>query len=107
VISSGTLHVPRIIIGVDTHKDEHVAVVIDKLGARIGQQNLPTTNTGYVGLEHWASGLGEIEAFGVEGTGSYGAGLARFLRGQGHSVIEVNRSDRSARRRLVPKQSIR
>lgn len=100
MISRRALNVPRIVVGVDTHKDEHVAVVINKLGVRIGQRNLPTTNTGYVGLEHWANGLGEIEAFGVEGTGSYGAGLARFLRGQGHSVIEVNRPDRSTRRRL-------
>jgi len=100
VISRRALHAPKIVVGVDTHKDQHVAVVIDKLGARIGQLNLPTTNTGYVGLEHWAIGLGEIEAFGIEGTGSYGAGLARFLRGQGHSVIEVNRPDRSTRRRL-------
>ena len=100
MISRGYLHVPGIVVGVDTHKDEHVAVVIDKLGVRIGQRNLPTTNTGYVGLEHWASSLGKIDAFGVEGTGSYGAGLARFLRGQGHKVIEVNRPDRSARRRL-------
>ena len=74
--------------------------MVDKLGVRIGQRNLPTTNTGYVGLERWASSLGEIDAFGVEGTGSYGAGLARFLRGQGHKVIEVNRPDRSTRRRL-------
>jgi uncharacterized protein YecE (DUF72 family) len=100
VISRGYLHVPGIVVGVDTHKDEHVAVVIDKLGVRIGQHNLPTTNTGYVDLEHWASSLGEIDAFGVEGTGSYGAGLARFLRGRGHKVIEVNRPDRSTRRRL-------
>ena len=81
MISSSALRVPGIVVGVDTHKDEHIAVVIDKLGARIGQRNLPTTNTGYVGLEHWASSMGEVEAFGVEGTGSYGAGLARFLRG--------------------------
>jgi transposase len=100
VISHGCFHVPGIIVGVDTHKDEHVAVVVDKLGVRIGQRNLPTTNVGYVSLERWASGLGEIDAFGVEGTGSYGAGLARFLRGQGHKVIEVNRPDRSTRRRL-------
>ncbi len=100
MIYRGCLHVPGIIVGVDTHKDEHVAVVVDKLGVRIGQHNLPTTNMGYVGLEHWASSLGEIDAFGVEGTGSYGAGLARFLRSQGHKVIEVNRPDRSARRRL-------
>jgi len=100
VISHGCFHAPRIIVGVDTHKDEHVAVAVDKLGVRIGQRNLPTTNAGYLGLEHWASSLGQIDAFGVEGTGSYGAGLARFLKGQGHKVIEVNRPDRSARRRL-------
>jgi transposase len=100
VISSSHRKVPGIIIGVDTHKDEHVAIAVDSLGVRIGQRNLPTTKTGYVGLERWASGLGEIDAFGVEGTGSYGAGLTRFLRGQGHRVIEVNRPDRSTRRRL-------
>jgi transposase len=100
VISRGYLHVPGIVVGVDTHKDEHVAVVVDKLGVRIGQHNLPTTNTGYVSLERWARGLGEIAAFGVEGTGSYGAGLARFLKGHGHKVIEVNRPDRSTRRKL-------
>jgi transposase len=100
LISCSSLPLPRIIVGVDTHKDQHVAVVVDKLGVRIGQRSLPTTNTGYLGLEHWASSLGEIDAFGVEGTGSYGAGLSRFLRTQGHKVIEVNRPDRSTRRRL-------
>ena len=100
MIFRDALYIPKIIVGVDTHKDEHVAVVIDELGALIEQRNLPTTNTGYMDLEHWASGLGEIEAFGVEGTGSYGAGLARFLRSQGHNVIEVNRPDRATRRRL-------
>ena len=94
------MHVHKVIVGVDTHKEEHVAVVIDKLGARIGQLTLPTTKMGYADLERWARTLGEIEAFGVEGTGSYGAGLTRFLRGQGHTVIEVNRPDRSTRRRL-------
>ena len=100
MISRRVVHVPKIIVGVDTHKEEHVAVVIDKLGARMGQLTLPTTNMGYVALERWARTLGEIEAIGVEGTGSYGAGLARFLRGQGHTVIEVNRPDRSTRHRL-------
>jgi len=100
VISRSCLHVPRVIVGVDTHKDQHVAVALDRLGVRIGQRNLPTTNKGYESLERWASGLGEIDVFGVEGTGSYGAGLARFLRVQGHRVVEVNRPDRSARRRL-------
>lgn len=92
--------VPRIIIGVDTHKDEHVAVAVDGVGVRIGQLTLPTTDTGYRGLAHWAKGLGEIEAFGVEGTGSYGAGLARFLKGNGYRVIEVNRPNRATRHRL-------
>jgi transposase len=100
VIAHRTLQISRIVVGVDTHKDEHVAVAVDKLGVRIGQCNLPTTGEGYTKLEQWASNLGEIDAFGVEGTGSYGAGLARFLRGRGHSVIEVNRPDRSTRRRL-------
>jgi len=72
VISRRAVHVHKVIVGVDTHKEEHVAVVIDKLGARIGQRNLPNTNTGYVGLERWGSSLGEIDAFGVEG---------RLLRG--------------------------
>jgi len=100
MISDCTLRVPGIIVGVDTHKDEHLAVVVDKLGVRIGQRNLPTTNTGYGDLERWARSLGEIKAFGIEGTGSYGAGLAHFLRDQGHPVIEVNRPDRATRRRL-------
>jgi transposase len=77
-------NVPGIIIGVDTHKDKHVDVAIDSLGARIGQRNLPTADTRYAGLEHWGRSPGKIDAFGVEGTGSYRAGLARFLRGQGH-----------------------
>lgn len=100
MISHRAMHIPNIIVGVDTHKDEHVAVVIDKLGARMGQMTLPTTNMGYAALERWAKTMGKIESFGVEGTGSYGAGLARFMRGQGHNVIEVNRPDRSTRRRL-------
>jgi transposase len=100
LVSCRSLHIPRIVVGVDTHKDQHVAVVVDKLGMRIGQRSLPTTDTGYAGLENWANGLGEIDAFGVEGTGSYGVGLSRFLRAQGHKVIEVNRPDRSTRRRL-------
>jgi len=100
LISTRHPNASRIIVGVDTHKDQHVAVAVDSLGVRLGQHNLPTTGTGYAGLEHWASSLGEIDAFGIEGTGSYGAGLSRFLRGRGHMVIEVNRPDRSARRRL-------
>jgi transposase len=96
----GFSNIHGIIVGVDTHKDQHVAVVVDRLGALLGQRSFATTNTGYVDLEHWASSLGETQAFGVEGTGSYGAGLARLLRSRRHRVVEVNRPDRSTRRRL-------
>lgn len=54
---------------------------------------------GYLQLEEWAAALGDIVAFGIEGTGSWGAGLARSLRQRGHRIVEVNRPDRSARRR--------
>lgn len=90
----------RIVVGVDTHRDEHVAVAIDQLGLRLGDRHIATTTRGYADLESWAMGQGEVVAFGVEGTGSYGAGLARFLTGYGHTVIEVGRPDRSTRRRL-------
>ncbi len=81
----------RIVVGVDTHKDEHVAVAIDGLGTRLGEHRLRATSVGYVDLERWAIGMGDVATFGVEGTGSFGAGLARFLSLRGHTVIEVNR----------------
>ena len=97
--SSGLDGVARVIVGVDTHLDEHVAVAIDHHGTRLGEYRLGTTAKGYEDLETWAIGLGQVSTFGVEGTGSYGAGLARHLARCGHKVIEVNRPDRSTRRR--------
>ena len=73
----------RVTVGVDTHKDDHVAVAIDALGARLGEHRLQADPAGYRGLERWAAAMGQIAAFGVEGTGSYGAGLARFLSSRG------------------------
>lgn len=90
----------HVIVGVDTHMDVHVAVAIDGLGARLGELRLPATLAGYRRLEQWAGGLGPVETFAVEGTGSYGAGLARFLAAGGHRAVEVNRPDRATRRRL-------
>ena len=98
--STNPIGVTRVIVGVDTHRDEHVAVAIDCLGARLGQRRLPTAPRGYESLHCWASGLGEVVAFGIEGTGSYGAGLTRYLAGLGQTVIEVNRPDRSTPRRV-------
>ena len=89
----------QVVIGVDTHQDKHVAVAIDQQGVRLGEHHAPATSYGYGELERWSRDLGEIRAFGVEGTGSYGAGLARFLTGRGFSVVEVNRPGRSVRYR--------
>jgi transposase len=90
---------PRVTIGVDTHLDVHVAHAKDQLGRRLATVSIPTTPAGYQSLLAWARGLGEVETFGIEGTGSYGAALARFLRAHGQVVFEVNRPDRQARRR--------
>ena len=89
----------EVIIGVDTHLDQHVAVAIDGQGVRLGENHVPATTCGYEELERWSRSLGQIRAFGIEGTGSYGAGVARFLTDRGHTVIEVNRPDRSVRYR--------
>jgi transposase len=90
----------ELVIGVDTHKDLHVAVAVDHLGVRLGQLLIPTTREGYAQLEQWGRSYGKPTAVGIEGTGSYGAGLARFLRQRDYRVIEVNRPDRASRHRL-------
>ena len=89
----------EMVVGVDTHQDEHVAVAIDRQGVRLGELHTVATTHGYEELERWSRGLGEIHAFGIEGTGSYGAGVARFLTSRGYTVVEVNRPDRSTRYR--------
>ena len=87
----------EVIIGVDTHKDVHAAA-IDAFGVPLGTKTIPASSKGYQALEAWAVSLGPIRAVGIEGTGSYGAGLSRFLRERGHVVFEVNRSNRQLRR---------
>ena len=87
-----------VIVGVDTHKQVHVAVAIDILGTRLGGQSFVADSGGYQALIRWAEIHGPIEAFGIEGTGSYGAGLAGTVRRTGHRVMEVNRGDRRTRR---------
>jgi hypothetical protein len=88
----------KIIVGVDTHKYAHVAVALDSLGVRLGEQHISANREGYARLEAWAASLGKVRAFGVEGTGSYGVGLASYLRRTGHRIVEVNRGDRRSRR---------
>jgi hypothetical protein len=88
-----------VIVGVDTHKDVHVARAKDELGRELGELTIRASAAGYRQLLSWSRGLGEVLAFGVEGTGCYGAGLARHLRASGEVVIEVIRPNRRASRR--------
>ena len=86
-------------IGVDTHADFHVGVALDQRGGLLGELTLANDEVGYQRLLRWAHGLGELACVGAEGTGSYGAGLSRFLRSEGVRVLEVNRVSRQHRRR--------
>jgi transposase len=90
---------PQITVGVDTHLDVHVAHANDQLGRSVATISIPTTPSGYQHLLTWARGPGEVDAWGVEGTSSYGGGLARFLAANDQVVLEVDRPDRQARRR--------
>lgn len=96
----------RVIVGVDTHKDVHAAVAIDELGRRLAELQVPTTQAGCTKLVAWATGLGELGSWGIEGTGSYGAGLTKHLLKAGHAVIEVDRPDRKARRHKGKSDSV-
>jgi len=77
----------QVIVGVDAHKSNHIAVAINSHGARLVSMTVATTQDGYRRLEAWATGLGQVTAFCVEGTGSYGAGLSRDLRAKRHTVL--------------------
>lgn len=87
-----------IIVGVDTHKDIHVAVALSGIGARLGALSIPATATGYRQLVRWDDAYGPVQAFSIEGTGSYGAGLSRALTSQGCRVIEVDRPNHRLQR---------
>ncbi len=95
-----------VIIGVDTHKDRHVAVAISATGLHLAATVIPATKKGYQALETWGATLGTIRCFGIEGTGSYGAGLSRFLRERGHGVVEVNRPNRQLRHQKGKSDSV-
>ncbi len=99
-MSSIALARSDVIVGVDTHKHEHVAVVIDGLGGRLGELYITVNNDGHAELLAWARSFGRVHAFGVEGTGSYGIGVARFLRRHAVKVVEVSRPPRAGERRL-------
>jgi transposase len=87
-----------IILGVDTHLDTHVGAVISETGKLLGTLSVSADTTGSLKLLTWASSLGHLQRAGLEGTGTYGAGLARVLRDHEVAVLEVNRPDRAMRR---------
>ena len=91
--------VSGVIGGVDTHADVHVAAAIDTNGGLLGIESFPTDGVGYRRLNDWLAGFGPVVRVGVEGTGSYGVGLARHLYAAGVEVVEVDRPNRQARRR--------
>ena len=86
--------------GVDTHLDLNVAAALDPVGGLLAVAEFPATSAGHRDLLGWLSGFGPVARAGVEGTGSYGAGLARYLRAAGVEVVEVDRPNRQARRRV-------
>ena len=88
----------EVILGVDTHLDVHVAVLIDVVGRVVATTCVPTTALGYEQLIEWASQFGRLTRAGIEGTGTYGAALARRVQERGVEVLEINRPDRSRRR---------
>jgi transposase len=85
--------------GVDTHADVHVAAALDPIGGLLGVQEFPVSLAGYARLLGWLGGFGTVCLAGIEGTGSYGAGLARHITAAGIRVAGVDRSDRQDRRR--------
>ena len=78
--------------GVDTHADTHMAAALDPIGGLLGVQEFPATAAGYARLLDWLGGFGTVCVVGIEGAGSYGAGLARHLAAAGVRVVEAGRS---------------
>ena len=93
------MSIVRVTGGVDTHADFHVVAAIDHNGGLLGIESFTADQAGYESLVGWLVGFGELIRIGVEGTGSYGVGLARFLTAIDVDVVEVDRPNRQLRRR--------
>jgi transposase len=89
----------QVVAGVDTHADTHHAAVLDLAGRRLADASFPATGAGYAALTAFIQSFGSVKRIGVEGTGSYGSGLARHLADEGLIVREVIRPNRQDRRR--------
>jgi transposase len=92
--------VRSVVGGVDTHADSHVVAVVDANGGILGIESFPAVESGFEALVGWFTPYGEIQMVGVEGTGSWGVGLALFLHDHEVVVVEVDRPNRQTRRRV-------
>ena len=89
----------RVVSGVDTHKDLHVAAVVDDQDRALGSQWFATTRQGYKQMLAWMQSFGTLQRIGVEATGTYGAGLLRYMQQAGIEVLEVTTPDKHDRRK--------
>lgn len=87
-----------VVVGVDTRKHILVVAVVDAVSGILAIMTIPTDTGGFKQLLAWAESFGKILVFGIEGTGSYGAGLSSYLRRHGYRVVEAGRPDRRLRR---------
>jgi transposase len=97
-MSTMTQQVVQVTGGVDTHKDTHTAAAVDAVGRVLGSAQFAATAAGYAALLGWLRAFGALVLVGVEGTGAYGAGLARHLAAEGVAMVEIDRPDRKSRR---------
>lgn len=88
-----------IVDGVDTHKDLHVAAVVDQNNKALGTQYFSATRQGYRQMMTWMASFGALKLIGVECTGTYGSGLLRYFQNAGLEVLEVTAPDRMERRK--------
>ena len=88
-----------VILGVDTHKDAHVAAILTIVGVLLATRSFATTSEGYAATLAWAHRFGDVSAAGIECTGSYGSALMKYLQTHNVKVFEVNQPDRALRRK--------
>ena len=96
----------RVVGGVDTHKDLHVAAVVDELDRVLASQCFATTRHGYKQMLAWMGAFGSLQRVGIEATGTYGAGLLRYMQKAGIEVLEVTTPDKHDRRKARGKTMI-
>ena len=98
IVTEPSINDNPVAVGVDTHAEVHVAAVIDHVGRELGDRSFATTPAGYRELRSWIESFGAVTIIGIEGTGTYGAGLTRHLATGDVVIVEVDRPDRKARR---------